>query len=555
MDRRRFLSLKQSNTAKIQTELDVQTVQPPSSGLAEYKGSWDFKRAWHLLARTTFGPTEAEIKESETLGLSESVSKLLDIDTSVDQPLSINRNDDNSPYGETFVDKSRSFGMESQRRRSLLSWWGMRMGKARFDISEKMTIFWSNHYATEVVLINDARYSYQLYKLLRENCLGNFRELTKEVTVNTAMLVYLNGNRNIARQPNENYARELFELFTVGKGTQVSAEDYTNYTEDDIRAASRVLTGWTINRRAGNDLEATFQSLQHDKTPKTFTAVFGNRTITNAEDEEYKQLIDMIYESDNAAKFLARKLYIYFVNDYINDTVQANVIDPLAQIIYDNDYEIKPALETLLKSEHFNDTLMLGSMIKTPFDYIFDVLNKLDFDLSSNNFAAEYNNYYSYVVGYAAAMDQTLNEPPSVAGWQAYYQQPLMYRMWLNSVTIQLRQKITDGAVYIGLRNRDNQTANTFDPIEMAKKSGDPGNDSALIDYFTNFFYPVPISDGKREQIRKTLVPDGSPSYVWNYRWAEYEANPDDETKQQTVSFMLLNFFSTVLASAENHIN
>jgi hypothetical protein len=152
-------------------------------------------------------------------------------------------------------------------------------------------------------------------------------------------------------------------------------------------------------------------------------------------------------------------------------------------------------------------------------------------------------------------MDQTLNEPPSVAGWQAYYQQPLMYRMWLNSVTIQLRQKITDGAVYIGLRNRDNQTANTFDPIEMAKKSGDPGNDSALIDYFTNFFYPVPISDGKREQIRKTLVPDGSPSYVWNYRWAEYEANPDDETKQQTVSFMLLNFFSTVLASAENHIN
>jgi len=555
MDRRKFLSIgNMGREPNVLNDFDVVAITPPVSGLSKYSGQWDRQRAWHLLSRTTYGPTAAEISESLDLGLDATIEKLFDVSNDTDLPLTISKADPAAAYGETFVDKARS-SAEGPRREALLGWWAARMNNTRFDISEKMTIFWSNHYSTELLIINDARHSYQLYRVLRDNCIGNFRELTKLVTLTPAMLTYLNGDRNIAQSPNENYARELFELFTVGKGTQVAPGDYTNYTEDDIKAAAKALTGWTVRRRSGDDLKAEFISILHDKSTKQFSPIFNNTQLSNQEEDEYSLLIDMIYESDTAAKYLARKLYIYFVNDVIDQTVTSNVIDPLAAIIFEDGYEIERALKTLLASDHFNDVTMAGSMIKTPFDFVADTLNKLGFEINGNNFEEQYRNHLNFFVYYAAAMEQTLSDPPSVAGWPAYYQQPAMYRLWLNSVTLPLRQKITDGVLVVGLRGRNMSRSITVDLIEIVETISNAEDEYTVIDYFTDLYYPVGISNAKREFLRKSLVPEGQPEYFWAYIWGTYLADKENDEVKNGVNGLLIGFFSNLLASAEYQIN
>lgn len=557
MDRRSFLSLAttKSHEQDIKELRNISPLGEPSPyGLEEYEGEWTSAHALHLLSRTTFGPLKAELDECLQLGVSASVDKLFQFSPLDDVPLSYNRNDAASPYGETFVDKQRSAGMEGQRAEAFLGWWGARLMKARFDISEKLTLFWSNHYSTELSIINDTRYSFKLYELLRNNAAGNFRQLTKDVTINPAMLVYLNGDRNIAQSPNENYARELFELFTVGKGPQIEPGNYTNYTESDIQEAAKVLTGWTFRNRIGNT-EPQFFSLLHDKSTKQFSSAFGGRSISNLEENEYKALVDLIFMDKKPALYLARKLYIWFVNDYIDEDVEQKIITPLANIIFDDDYNVKEVIKILLKSAHFNDSLMHGSSIKMPLDFLADIYNKLGFQLADGDFETEYRNHLSFLVYYAAVMEQTLNNPPSVAGWPAFYQLPQLKRMWLNSVTLPIRRRVTDGVIYVGLVRRQQGRAIKIDPLSLLDAVDEPVDEYNIIDYYVNLFFPVEITDAKRNDLRKAFVPEGQPDYFWAYAYAMYVEDPQDEQIANGLRFVLIQFFSKLMASAEFQLN
>ena len=166
--------------------------------------------------------------------------------------------------GSTWVGDLNNDGtVQSQRRASFKKWWmGLMINQDR-SVLEKMTLFWHNHFATETNDVSNAQYVYRHHQLLRSNALGNFKTLTRAVTVDSAMLVYLNGQLNTRTAPDENYGRELQELFCCGKGPD------SLYTEADVKAAARVLTGWRNNNTT---MTAYFDSTRHDTNPKAFSS-------------------------------------------------------------------------------------------------------------------------------------------------------------------------------------------------------------------------------------------------------------------------------------------
>ena len=223
------------------------------AGLEEASTQWDFEKAAHLLRRTTIGPTYNEIKESVSDGFEKTLSKILDDSPkSFDPPLNfLDEEDPETPLGETWINAERKSN-DSKRENSYKAW---RVSlildkKSPISIRENMVLFWQNHFATEAAVVNDARYVYWMHDRFRNNFLGNFKDLVKQVNVDAMMLVYLSGIYNVKEAPNENYARELFELFTVGKGPIDGDDSYTYYTESDIIEASKILTGWQVRQNS-----------------------------------------------------------------------------------------------------------------------------------------------------------------------------------------------------------------------------------------------------------------------------------------------------------------
>ena len=339
------------------------------------------------------------------------------------------------------------------RAQSLRSWKMESIFKEGLSIYEKMTLFWNNHFS--VVPENPPLHFLNNITLM-ENALGNFRDLVKKMTIDPAMLIFLNGNENTAKAPNENFARELFELFTIGKGDQVSPGDYSNYTETDIREAARVLTGWIINFphlvendqsmiELSTDALIHFNTNTHDAGDKHFSARFNKQIISNSGPGEYLALIDMIFSQPECARFICRKLYRWFVYYDISGEVEDRIIEPLATLLVDNDYEINPVLTVLLKSEHFFESMHFGGMIKNPYDFLATMMKP--FQVQKNEPDDPYLKFLFYLDIYHLAVGQQMAyfTPPSVAGWKAYYQAPLFYRTWINASTLNLRMAITRG--------------------------------------------------------------------------------------------------------------
>lgn len=226
--------------------------------LDPYSGSWTQKEARHLLRRTSFGVSQSLVNEAVSLGVSATINKLFTENALPDAPLKYVLDglsngealDPSASYGETWVNgdvipvedantSARNIILRF-RSRSLYAWSYLQMQNSAMSIREKLTLFWHNHF---VAVNGNPHLEYYYMNLLRNNSLGNFKELTKQITIDPNMLRFLSGNQNINTAPNENYSRELLELFTVGKGDAVGNGDYTNYTEDDVVEIAKTLTG------------------------------------------------------------------------------------------------------------------------------------------------------------------------------------------------------------------------------------------------------------------------------------------------------------------------
>ena len=510
--------------------------QPTSYSLAPYNGPWTLLEASHLLRRTTFGPTQQQIDTAISDGVFLTVENLLQIPTIAD-PLTWDQQEAIAPFGTTWVNSflpnDPVLGEETinARRNSMRSWFGKRINDEQLNnasICEKMCFFWHNHFSTR--LTNDHRIPYQYYTLLKTFALGNFRELIKQVTIDCNMLKFLNNDTNTKYSPNENFARELLELYTIGKGPQIGPGDYSNYTEDDVAAAAIILTGWKVreNLSATTHPYSEYQASHHDTDDKQLSLHFNNVIVTNNEDSEYEDYINIIFQQAETANFICRKMYRYFVNFEITTDVENQVITQMAQTLVTNNWEIRPVLKQLLRSEHFYDVKLIGSNIKSPFEFIFSMLNPTS---SAPNFGIEGDHVVWRSLYYRCRGEgQDYLYPPSVAGWPVYYQEPSFMRLWLNSDTLADRfDAISDitsgngiGSTYNGTTYKLKINSLTFlDNLSL------PADGTQVIEDICNLFMSKPLEQSKKDNLLDILT-NGLPVFEWTIQYNEYQFNPGD---------------------------
>ncbi|MBI1225634.1 MAG: DUF1800 family protein [Bacteroidetes bacterium] len=567
MDRRTTLSKLLGQKIAQTTVAPIEMV----SGLTPYSGPFQYEQAAHLLRRTTFGANYQQIKEVANMGLDSALYQLFTTLPIPEAPVNPSFTDDTgTQIGETWVNKPvlpNVMGFKAYRDQSLRSWTLDLIRTESINIREKMVLFWHNHFPTADIF--DTRFVYNYSKLLREHATGNFKELTKAMTIDPAMLVYLNGRDNTATSPNENYARELLELFTIGKGPLVGPNDYTNYTEQDVVEMAKVLTGWRINildnplpNVGTQSIVSVFNSNFHNTTTKELSFRFNNTQIPNAGAQEYSNLIDIIFSQDECARFICRKLYRWFVYYEISQQVEDEVIAPMAQIMLANDYEIRPALEALLRSEHFFDILNFGPMIKNPIDFTMGVFRIFDIDFSQASLAQNYGLLNRVYTSAIQQMQMPYYDPPSVAGWKAYYQEPSYYRTWINAVTLPFREGFVkrmltnNGITFSTFDDQGNEYKFTtpIDVLKFAASIDNPIEPNNLIDEFVKILFPQPITQGQHDYLKGILLP-GLPDYEWTDTYNAYLNAPNNNALKNEVTVKLRQLLTGMMTMPEFYLS
>ncbi len=522
------------------------------SGLSPYAGSWTSKEVAHLLKRTMFGAAVADINYYKTKTLSQSVDELVDNSFALtSQPVNdyndMDYTDPNVSPGQTWINAvNLAGGDDSKRVYSFKKWqFGQMINQGR-SVQLKMQLFWHNHFATHIGDVFGSKMFYNHHIFFRNNATGNFKAMAKSITKDCIMLQYLSGQDNTKYAPNENYGRELQELFCVGK------DPGSQYTEDDVKNAARVLTGWKVDY---NNNVSYFLLDDHDIDNKTFSSFYNNTTITgrnnaNAGNTELDDLFTMIFNTSECALFLCRKLYRWFVYYDIDAATEANIIQPLAVILRSNNYEIKPVLKALFKSEHFFDAVNFGAQIKSPIDFIVGLMREFKVTFPP---ASEYVSNYKFwtIIHYfSSIMNQDYGDPPNVAGWSAYYQAPQFYEAWINATTYPKRVEFSIGMVDYGIDA--NSTNIKADVIAFAKLTSAPSNPNTLINDSLDILYRINISATSKTDLKKNTLLDGQQNdNYWTSAWNSYNADPANEIKKAVVESRLKNLYRFIVNSPE----
>lgn len=534
---------------------------PFLEGLQEYTGTWDTPQVVHLLKRMLFGARPQDIAYFKSKTLAETVDELLQ-PAAIPSAFPLNNysiNGYTDPTGvapwQTWINTGIALAdkeLNEKRIASFKTWWlGQALNPSR-SIHEKLTVFWHNHFATDTGISSDkikARFWYDHYLTLRRHALGNFKTMAKAITLDPAMLYFLNGDSNVKGSPNENYARELQELYTAGKGPD------SHYTEDDVKAAALVLTGHTINPTT---FTYFFDAGKHDSSNKEFSSFYGNRIITGfsgaAGANEVDALMDMIFSQEEVSKHICRKIYRYFIYYKIDSSIEQAIIGPMAQIFRDNNFDIQPVLAALFKSKHFFDLVYSSAcIIKSPLDFTIDLCNEFNVvfpDAADNE--ATYAVWQS-IQFEAAEMQQELGAIPEVAGWYAYYQEPAFHELWINTSTYTRRNIFTDRMIADGVTN-NNQTI-VIDPIAFADQLTNPGDPNSLIDQSLVILLRYPLSASAKEFIKRSILLSGQlQDYYWTDAWNAYKANPSNPATKAIVLTRLRSLYKYIMNLPEYHL-
>jgi len=281
--------------------------------------------------------------------------------------------------------------------KNLNLYWIKEMVNTDAQLREKMSFFWHGHFACRNLNIF---FQQQLLDVIRQNALGNFRDLIHEVSKTAAMLNFLNNNQNRKDHPNENFAREVMELFTMGRG---------NYTEHDVKEAARAFTGWGASAKG----EFVFRKFQHDDGSKTFLGKTGNF--------DGDEVLDILLEHRQTAKYISQKVYRFFVNENV-DPAKA---EWLADRFYKNDYDISKLMEDIFTSDWFYDEKNIGARIKSPIELLVGIQRMLPMKLENEE----------ALLLLQRVLGQMLFYPPNVAGWPGG-------KTWIDSSTLMMRMRI-----------------------------------------------------------------------------------------------------------------
>ncbi len=395
-----------------------------ATALHPYGGPWNRRLAAHLLRRAGFGGSPADLDRFTALSPGAAVDALIAfprdggpaaqpaLEPPPVPPFRMGAAARAAMAADpAMVQARKAFQMtaNADRRDNLIAlrtWWLERMIGTAAPLQEKMTLFWHGHFTSSPEKGTSAQELLVQNQLFRDEALGNVRELTLRVSRDPAMLRYLDNNVNQKAHPNENYARELMELFTLGIG---------NYTETDVRESARAFTGWTF-RRNPDGTGVFFDNVrQHDDGAKTFLGQTGD--FTGAD------IVAIIFKQPAAARFFATKLLAFFV--YMDPEPQ--LVDQVAELLRRNDYELRPVMSALLRSNVFFSDRAYRALVKSPVEFVvgthqlFGVPNVARIELAA-----------------LTQMGQTLFYPPNVKGWDGG-------AAWLNSQTLLTRENFANG--------------------------------------------------------------------------------------------------------------
>ena len=475
MDRRDFLrSLEPGRSPVNRPPVGISHARPVKSdkGLVPYlpgmDQAWDRRRVIHLLSRTGVGrPSREQVDRALQMTPEQVVDERLSPAPLPDPPDWINAPLEFPPLDDP-EELARILEQDRQRRLEFVDWL-YPLWLDNTTMRERLTLGWLNHFVVEAPKVFFPQFLLQYNQLIRSHAAGNLRQMVLEVGRSAAMLIYLDGNLNTRFGLNENYGRELQELFTIGRG---------NYTQEDVVAAARSFTGWQIDRETPG---AFFNQYRFDSGDKTF---YGHTGPWNDAD-----IVNMIFERYETAMFLAERLY----REYVYQVPDPAIVEQLATALWDNDFELYPVLRQLFLSEHFHDEVFFGAEEISPLDYLFGTMRYLG--ISRDSLPGEVGAYL------LASLGQPIMDPPNVEGWPGS-------RAWISTTSLPFRQALIwyltewsgDGTVF-DLEAFLAGFASTADPV-------------TLLDDLAVDLSPFPISRRARMELFDMLT--GGFPQSWN---------------------------------------
>jgi uncharacterized protein (DUF1800 family) len=409
---------------------------------------WDLKKAGHLFRRAAFGATHAELEQAVKAGPKATIDGLL---TGGEPNPDFDRTSD-------FMADPRSLPASSDNTR-LSAWWLWRILHTAHPLREKLSVFWHNHFATSHAKVQNAQFMVGQYRLIHRHALGDFRELLHGLSFDPAMLVWLDAKESKKGKPNENYARELMELFSLGIG---------NYTETDIREAAKAFTGYDV--KAG---KMAFDPKQHDDGEKK---VLGKAGKWKGDD-----IVRICLDQPACPRFLARKLYAFLVSETATPT--DDLIQPLAEQYRASGFDTAKLVETILRSNHFFSPAAYRQRVKGPVDFAVGIVRGLEGTVGPLPLAEELEK-----------LGQALFAPPSVKGWDGG-------PTWLNAQTLLFRQNLALALT----STEDNRFGRRCDPAAALAKHNRT-TDEQVVDFLLGVFVQHDVPKAAREKLLAYLA-------------------------------------------------
>lgn len=487
------------------------------------------------------------------MGVGDAVDKLLETKPSPSPPL-LHRpeGEPDVPVGETWVNAGYPASGGPFRGQSLGGWFYKWLNTGEANIQSQMTLFWINYFGFRSS--QDFRAVYKRMELFQSEGTLNLKTMLDKMCIDPSMLYHLDGHSNHKNSPNENFAREFLELYTMEKGDQIGPDDYSNYTESDVHELARAFTGWRKTDYFRNatpvPIESEFFMDRHDTGVKQLSYHFNNAVIENEGDQEYKRVLDIVFDHPAVALAFSRRIYRFFVHYKIDDWVEENIISPLAETLRFNGYDIRPMLSQLFKSAHFYDKLIRNAITKHPIDLELSVMRPfggmehVDFPTLKQEYGT-----YSSQGNDTAILEMNFIRAPTVAGWPAYYQSPTYYRVWMSPSALQQRKRLTDRLTHYSYSTHG--LAHQLNWRGYMAGLGEPSNINRVIDDSALVFLCRPLTEPERQELRDLLLPGGLPDFEWTDLYEEYVANPDETQVRRSFEDRIRDFIRGIFNKFE----
>ena len=569
--------------------------------LTAFTGTLGHTRAAHLLRRASFGPSKADIDFFANLTPQEAMLELFpDVLPEPELPVNPETGVDWLLTGTT----GPEIGIDGLTE-YFLNWLiGETINQSQgigYNVREKLVFFLHTHFTTQAEKVRNSRslyYQNQLFRIFaNDKNLDpefNFKSLVKKICVDNAMLMFLDGRQNVKGSPNENYARELLELYTIGRGlegtlpTDLPPGDYVNYTEQDVQAAARVLSGYKLDLDFTRIDEETnlprgyVAPGAHDNDPKEFSTRFDNAVIQGnpalmiggqpteeSSLDEMDQLIELIYTKEESSRYLARRIYRFYVYHEITAEIESTIISEMAATFIAGGYKLQPMVEELLQSTHFYDAAAgveddkFGGIIKSPLDLVAGTLRFFGYELPDRTLNTdEYYQKTGMLRNALGDMGMPFYNPFEVAGYGAYHQFPVFNRNWISSNYLTNRYNAIRSVVdHMNLMEPDRIAIDTLEFIRTSF-NGPAANAETLCMTLVEYLFPVhqnltfdlasdDTSGLTAERMRYFMQAflyepqiDEDPEGSWAFRWS-------NSVDSDVLSNQLDNLFNALMQSPE----